>query len=99
VLSKTSTSWAPWYVIPADDKPFARVAAAGVIAHTLIQINPQFPKVAAEATAALQAAKVELEGQAPPGAVPDPIEVELAAKAAGKRAKGGSPKGEKGKKR
>ena len=29
VLSKTSTDWAPWYVIPADDKPFARVAAAG----------------------------------------------------------------------
>ena len=29
VLSNTSTPWAPWYVIPADDKPFARVAAAG----------------------------------------------------------------------
>jgi PPK2 family polyphosphate:nucleotide phosphotransferase len=99
VLSKTSTSWAPWYVIPADDKPFARVAAAGVIAHTLIQINPQFPKVGPEATAALQAAKVELEGQAPPGVAPDPIDVELAAKVAGKKTKPGRPKGEKGKKR
>ena len=45
VLSKTSTDWAPWYVIPADDKPFARVAAAGVLAHTLITIDPRYPKV------------------------------------------------------
>ena len=87
VLSKTSTSWAPWYVIPADDKPFARVAAAGVIAHTLIEIDPKFPKVSPEARAALEAAKVELEGQAPPGAEPDPIEIETAAEAAGKKAK------------
>ena len=44
VLSKTSTTWAPWYVIPADDKPFARVAAAGVLAHTLIEIDPRYPE-------------------------------------------------------
>ena len=91
VLSNTSTPWAPWYVIPADDKPFARVAAAGVLAHTLIEIDPRFPKVSAEAKAALQAAKVDLEGQAPPGAAPDPIEAELADKAvrkAGKKAAG-----------
>jgi PPK2 family polyphosphate:nucleotide phosphotransferase len=99
VLSKTSTPWAPWYVIPADDKPFARVAAAGVLAHALIEINPQYPKVSPEAHEALQAAKVDLEGQAPPGAAPDPIEIELAEKAARKRSKARSPKGEKGKKR
>ena len=95
VLSKTSTPWAPWYVIPADDKPFARVAAAGVIAHTLIEIDPKFPKVSPEARAALQAAKVELEGQAPPGAEPDPIEIEMAAEAAGKKAEKKAGKGKK----
>ena len=101
VLSNTSTSWAPWYVIPADDKPFARVAAASVLAHTLMEINPQFPKVAPEAKAALRAAKVELEGQAPPGAALDPIELEPAqnaaekvVKKAGKRA--GKKAGKKG---
>ncbi len=87
VLSNTSTPWAPWYVIPADDKPFARVAAAAVLAHTLIQIDPKFPKVSKEAKEALGAAKVELEGQAPPGAAPDPIEAELAEKAAKKSKK------------
>jgi PPK2 family polyphosphate:nucleotide phosphotransferase len=78
VLSNTSTEWAPWHVIPADDKPFARVAAAAVIADTLIDIDPKFPKVSTEAREALQAAKVDLEAQAPKGAEPDPIEAELA---------------------
>jgi PPK2 family polyphosphate:nucleotide phosphotransferase len=68
VLSNTSTEWAPWYVIPADDKPFARVAAAGVIADALIRIDPEFPTVNAEAREALQSARVQLEAEAPNGA-------------------------------
>ncbi len=88
VLSNTSTPWAPWYVIPADDKPFARVAAAAVLAHTLMEIDPRFPKVSSEATEALAAAKVELEGQAPKGAAADPIEAERAEMAAKKSRKG-----------
>ena len=28
MLSHTSTEWAPWHVIPADRKWFARIAAA-----------------------------------------------------------------------
>ena len=67
VLSNTSTPWAPWYVVPADDKPFARVAAAAILAHTLMDIDPRFPRVSKEAKEALAAAKVELEGQAPEG--------------------------------
>jgi PPK2 family polyphosphate:nucleotide phosphotransferase len=96
VLSNTSTEWAPWYVIPADDKPFARVAAAGVLAHTLIGIDPQYPKVSKEARDALQATRFELEAQAPAGAAPDPYAVEVAAKAA--RKAGGKKAGKKEKK-
>jgi len=87
VLSKTSTDWAPWYVIPADDKPFARVAAAGVLAHTLIQIDPRYPKVPKAVQDDLQAQKIALEAAAPAGAPSDPIAAELAAKAAKKTAK------------
>jgi PPK2 family polyphosphate:nucleotide phosphotransferase len=76
VLSNTSTSWAPWYVIPADDKPFARVVAAGVLANALIEIGPTYPNVVPEAREALQAAKVALEAEAPAGAAADPIEEE-----------------------
>ena len=65
VLSNTSTEWAPWYVIPADHKPFARVATAGVIAHALLSIDPQYPKVSPEARAALEGARLELEAEGP----------------------------------
>ena len=74
VLSKTSTEWAPWYVIPADDKPFARLAAAGVIANALIDIDPRYPTVSDEARAALQVAKSELEAEGSPGETPPPGE-------------------------
>ncbi len=72
VLSNTSTDWAPWYVIPADDKPFARVAAAGVIASTLIGIDPAYPEVGDAARAALRTAKADLMAEAPEGVDPDP---------------------------
>jgi PPK2 family polyphosphate:nucleotide phosphotransferase len=103
VLSKTSTPWAPWYVIPADDKPFARVAAAGVLAHTLIDINPRYPTVPKEARDALQVQKVALEAEAPAGAAPDPYAAEVAEKASEETAhKSGAKKagkaGKKGKK-
>jgi PPK2 family polyphosphate:nucleotide phosphotransferase len=88
VLSNTSTEWAPWHVIPADDKPFARVAAAGVLAKALIDIDPRYPKVGDAAREALHAAKVQLEAEAPPGAERNPIETELAEKAARKAKKG-----------
>ena len=65
VLSNTSTDWAPWHVIPADDKPFARVAAASVIANALIEIDPQFPTASDAAKADMAAAKAELLEEGP----------------------------------
>ena len=63
MLSATSTKWAPWYVIPADRKWFARICVSAVLAHTLIQIDPQYPVVSEEARERLQAARVELEAE------------------------------------
>ena len=63
MLSHTSTEWAPWHVIPADHKWFARIAAAGVIADALIGIDPQFPEVDDTTRAALARARTELEGE------------------------------------
>lgn len=45
-LSTCSTDWAPWYVIPADRKWYARWAIARVVRETLEAIGPQFPKAA-----------------------------------------------------
>ena len=67
MLTNTSTDWAPWYVVPADDKPFARLVAAGAIAHALVEINPRYPKVSAEARAALERARADLIAEGPGG--------------------------------
>jgi PPK2 family polyphosphate:nucleotide phosphotransferase len=72
LLSHTSTHWAPWYVIPADRKWFARICVGAVLAHTLIQIDPQYPEVTADARKDLHAARLELEAEAPKGADADP---------------------------
>lgn len=47
-FNHTSTPWAPWYVIPADNKPFSRIAAAGVIIKTLHDLKLRYPKVGRE---------------------------------------------------
>ena len=74
MLSNTSTEWAPWYVIPADRKWFARIAAAAVIANALMEIDPRFPVVSETARRELLEVKTELEAEAPKGAAPDPFE-------------------------
>lgn len=65
VLSKTSTEWAPWYVIPADRKWFMRIAAGAVILQALMDIDPKFPAVSDEAKADMAAAKAELLAEGP----------------------------------
>ncbi|AWW36006.1 polyphosphate kinase 2 family protein [Streptomyces cadmiisoli] len=72
MLSATSTRWAPWYVVPADRKWFARICTAAVLAHTLMDIDPRYPAVDDEARADLLVAKRELEQEAPAGAPADP---------------------------
>ncbi|WP_406376048.1 polyphosphate kinase 2 family protein [Streptomyces sp. NBC_00647] len=72
MLSQTSTPWAPWYVVPADRKWFARVCTAAVLAHTLMDIDPRYPVVGKEARKDLRAARRELEADAPEGAPADP---------------------------
>ncbi len=86
LLSATSTAWAPWYVIPADHKWFARICAAAVLAHTLIDIDPKYPEVSAERREQLLVVKGELEAQAPEGAAADPFAAKQA-KAKAKKAK------------
>ncbi|HEY1467292.1 MAG TPA: PPK2 family polyphosphate kinase [Acidimicrobiales bacterium] len=72
MLSRTNTEWAPWHVVPADHKWFARLATAAILAQTLIDIDPRYPQMdssvreqMAEHRAALVA---ELHGcSSPPG--------------------------------
>jgi hypothetical protein len=72
MLSATSTKWAPWYVVPADRKWFARICAAAILAHTLMDIDPHYPDVGEEARKDLLVTKRDLEREAPAGAPADP---------------------------
>ncbi|MBN0042822.1 polyphosphate kinase 2 family protein [Streptomyces actuosus] len=72
MLSATSTTWAPWYVVPADRKWFARICAAAILAHTLMDIDPQYPDVGNAARRELLVTRRELEREAPAGASADP---------------------------
>jgi PPK2 family polyphosphate:nucleotide phosphotransferase len=44
-ISNTSTSEAPWYVVPADHKWFSRLCVAAVIYSKLKSLNLSFPRV------------------------------------------------------
>jgi len=47
-LGATSRAWAPWYAIPADDKPYMRATVAEIIAETLESLPLRFPVVPRE---------------------------------------------------
>jgi PPK2 family polyphosphate:nucleotide phosphotransferase len=61
VLNNTSTKEAPWYVIPADDKPFMRVAVAGIVARTLKDLRLEYPTVSGPQKESLAQARELLE--------------------------------------
>lgn len=42
-IRETSRDHAPWYAIPADDKPYMRLAVAQIILDTLKALDPQYP--------------------------------------------------------
>ena len=60
MLSHTSTEWAPWYVVPADHKWFARTCVSAILAYTLMTIDPQFPVLDSAAMAGLEEARAAL---------------------------------------
>jgi len=59
-MNATSRPWAPWYAIPADDKPYMRARVADVIISALQSIGLKYPEPSAEDRAAFAAARNEL---------------------------------------
>jgi PPK2 family polyphosphate:nucleotide phosphotransferase len=60
MIRSTSTDDAPWYVVPADNKSYARIAVASAIIHALDQMDLEYPKVSKEKVAELQEIKKAL---------------------------------------
>jgi PPK2 family polyphosphate:nucleotide phosphotransferase len=59
-LTATSTPWAPWYVIPADNKWAARSAVSAIIAHAIRALDLKPPSVGPARLKELATAKRQL---------------------------------------
>jgi PPK2 family polyphosphate:nucleotide phosphotransferase len=45
MIAATSTDWAPWHVVPADNKWFTRLAVAATVIRALEKLDLAYPKV------------------------------------------------------
>ncbi|WP_370895364.1 polyphosphate kinase 2 family protein [Chryseobacterium gossypii] len=62
-INETSRDYAPWYVLPADHKWFARVAAIQIIIDTLEKMGLEYPGLSEKDRQDLQKAKKQLENE------------------------------------
>ena len=63
MLNATSRPWAPWYAIPADDKPFMRLTVATILAEQLKKLNMDYPKLSDAEISELHGYKTSLENE------------------------------------
>lgn len=59
-LNGTSRPWAPWYAIPADDKPYMRARVADIIIDAMQSIGLEYPEPTEEDRAEFAEARKEL---------------------------------------
>jgi PPK2 family polyphosphate:nucleotide phosphotransferase len=60
LIKKTASEDSPWYVVPADNKAYARMVVASAIIEALDSMNLEFPKVSPEKVEELKKLKEEL---------------------------------------
>ncbi|WP_294202329.1 polyphosphate kinase 2 family protein [uncultured Chryseobacterium sp.] len=62
-INETAKDYAPWYVLPADNKWFARVAAIQIIIDALEKMDLKYPKLSEEEKKSLEDSKKILESE------------------------------------
>ncbi len=62
-ISATSTKWAPWYIVPADDKWAMRALVADIVSTTLQDLDLKFPEMNDEQRKLLDEARKALEAE------------------------------------
>lgn len=60
MIKNTTTKNSPWYVIPADNKSYARIAIASAIIHTLDEMDLEYPQISEEKIAELNKIREKL---------------------------------------
>ena len=61
MIRQTATEHAPWVVVPADNKRFARLVVAGAVVDALSDLHVRFPKVSDAQKAELNRIRLALE--------------------------------------
>jgi len=61
MIRQTATEHAPWVVVPADNKRFARLVVAGAVIDALADLKLKFPVVSAAQKAELNRIRLALE--------------------------------------
>ena len=61
MFTRTSTPWAPWYVVPADRKWVTRALVARILAWNIESLKLKYPKVTEEQLTRIEAARRSLE--------------------------------------
>jgi PPK2 family polyphosphate:nucleotide phosphotransferase len=61
-IRNTATDYAPWYVVPADNKWFSRVVVASAVIDALASLNLAYPKVDQKKLKELESARLALAG-------------------------------------
>jgi PPK2 family polyphosphate:nucleotide phosphotransferase len=56
-ITATSTSWAPWYIVPADHKYAGRALVGGILVHVIEHLDLRLPEITDEERATLEAAR------------------------------------------
>ncbi len=59
-IGATASAHAPWFVVPADHKWFARLVVAAAVANELRVMDPQFPEIDVKQAEALEAGRKSL---------------------------------------
>jgi len=62
-INATSTKYAPWYIIPADNKWATRALVADIITSTLRELDLKFPEVSEAELKRLAEARIQLENE------------------------------------
>ena len=62
-LNATSRSWAPWYAIPANNKPYMRMTVADIIVRTMKNMDLKYPTVGPDKQAGFKEVYNELKNE------------------------------------
>jgi PPK2 family polyphosphate:nucleotide phosphotransferase len=60
-LNATSRPWAPWYAVPADDKPYLRATVAGIVEEALDSLGLRYPRISRKRKEELQTLRGQIK--------------------------------------